>query len=92
MIIQHEYTRKPSIVSLRAAVRKAVARGGDFIQLTWGENQITVERTAHGWTGGGWIGNNGGQDLAYELVLAQRKKPGYNSLTARGPEQTTQKG
>jgi hypothetical protein len=69
MIIQHEYTNKPSIVTLRVALRKAAARGGTFIQLTWGENQITVERMgAHGpWYGHGWIGRNGGQDLAHEL-------------------------
>jgi hypothetical protein len=74
MIIQHDYTNKPSIVTLRAALRKAAARGGDFIQLTWGENQITVERTPYGWIGHGWIGRNGGQGLAHELVLAERKK------------------
>jgi hypothetical protein len=74
MIIQHDYTNKPSIVTLRAALRKAAARGGTFIQLTWGENQITVERTPYGWTGHGWIGRNGGHDLAHELALAERKK------------------
>ena len=74
MIIQHDYINKPSIVTLRAALRKAAAQGGDFIQLTWGENQITVERTAYGWTGHGWIGRNGGQDLANEIALAERKK------------------
>lgn len=74
MIIQHEYTSKPSVATLRAALRKAAARGGDFIQLTWGENQITVERTNWGWTGHGWIGRNGGQDLAQELELAERKR------------------
>jgi hypothetical protein len=67
MIIQHDYTNKPSIVTLRVALRKAAARGGDFIQLTWGENQITVERGPYGWMGRGWIGKNGGQDLAHEL-------------------------
>jgi len=75
MIIEHDYTNKPSIVTLRAALRKAAARGGDFIQLTWGENQITVERGAYGWNGWGWIGRNGGQDLAHELENARRKQP-----------------
>jgi len=70
MIIQHEYTNKPSIVTLRAALRKAIAQGADFIQLTWGENQITVERTPHGWIGSGWIGKNGGYDLAREMGRA----------------------
>ena len=67
-MMQIIYTHKPSIVTLRAALRKAIARGGDFIQLTWGENQITVERTPYGWTGRGWIGKNGGQDLINYLT------------------------
>jgi hypothetical protein len=71
MIIQHDYTSKPSITTLRAALRKAAAQGGDFVQLTWGENQITVERGPYGWMGRGWIGRNGGQDLANEI---QRSK------------------
>lgn len=63
-----EYTRKPSIVTIRAAVRKAAAAGEDWIRLTWGENQITVERGPWGWMGHGWIGRAGGQDLANELT------------------------
>lgn len=74
MIVQHEYTSKPSIVTLRAALRKAVAQGADFIQLSWGENQITVELTTYGWIGHGCIGKNGGQNLAHELELARRKE------------------
>ena len=65
---QIEYTRKPSIVTIRSAVRKAAAAGEDWIQLTWGENQITVERGPWGWMGRGWIGRAGGQDLANELT------------------------
>jgi len=64
---QVEYTNKPSIVTLRAAIRKALAKGETWVQLTWGENQITLEKDAWGWTGGGWIGRHGGQDLANEL-------------------------
>ena len=64
------YAHKPSVVTLRAALRKAAASGGDFIQLTWGENQITVELTEHGWLGSGWIGKNGGDDLAREMGRA----------------------
>jgi len=62
-----EYTNKPSITTLRAAIRKAVAAQKDFIVLRWGENQIILNKTAHGWTGWGWIGRNGGQDIAHEL-------------------------
>ena len=64
------YINKPSIVTLRAALRKAAASGGDFIQLTWGENQITVELLERGWHGSGRIGKNGGHDLAREMGRA----------------------
>ena len=66
---QIEYTKKPSITTLTAAIKKAVNSGSTFIQLTWGENQITLERMgAHGhWVGSGWIGRHGGCDLAKPL-------------------------
>ena len=62
------YTNKPSVTTLRAAIVKAVKAGETWVQLTWGENQITVERTPYGWTGRGWIGKNGGQDLINYLT------------------------
>jgi hypothetical protein len=65
--MQIDYTNKPSITTLRAAIKKAAAAENTFIVLTWGENQITLEKTAYGWHGRGWIGRNGGQDLADEL-------------------------
>ena len=68
MIAEFNYTnRKPSIVTLNAHLRRAIAKGADFIILRWGENQINVERTQWGWCGRGWIGRNGGQDLANVL-------------------------
>lgn len=83
MITQHQFARKPSIVSLRSALRRAIARGSNFIQLTWGENEIVVERTQYGWIGYGWISQVGGADLAQELdqeakekFLAARRKLG----------------
>lgn len=70
MITQRDYIKKPSVTTLRAALRRAVAGGSDFIQLTWGENQITVEHTLYGWEGYGWIGRTGGDDLAREIKPA----------------------
>jgi hypothetical protein len=70
-MIEIEYTRKPSIVSIRSAIRKAAKAGKTFIQINWGENQITVERCRFGWEGSGWIGRHGGYDLAREM-----NKPG----------------
>jgi len=72
-MIQIEYTNKPSITTLKAAIKKAVAAGKTWIQLTWGENQITIERGAWGWSGHGWIGRNSGQDLANELNQQGKK-------------------
>ena len=75
-MIQIEYNRKPSITTIRAAAFRAVNAGETFIQLTWGENQITLEKTQWGWgeswTGHGWIGRNGGSDLAKEINRAGR--------------------
>jgi hypothetical protein len=64
-MLQHEYTRKPSFVQINCAIRDARARGETFIQLTWGENQLSLERlTFGGWMGYGWIGTSSGQDIA----------------------------
>jgi len=67
-----DYINKPSITTLRAAIRKAAKQGHAFIVLTWGENQITLEHTRWGWNGRGWIGRSGGHDLAQELEIQQR--------------------
>ena len=71
-MVQIEYTKKPSKPTLLAAIRKALAAGETWLQLTWGENQITIERTARGLTGQGWIGRHGGHDLAAALAAADR--------------------
>jgi hypothetical protein len=59
-----DYTRKPSIVTIKAAIKKANADGVTFLSLQWGENRILIEKTQWGWIGTGWIGKHGGQDLA----------------------------
>ena len=66
---QIEYTKKPSGPTLRAAIRKALNDGETWVQLVWGENQITVERGPWGLMGRGWIGRHGGQDLANEFRM-----------------------
>jgi hypothetical protein len=69
-MVQIEYTKKPSIVTLSAAIKKAVKAGSTFIQLTWGENQITLEKMPHGgWLGTGWLGKHSGSDLASKLNI-----------------------
>lgn len=63
-MVDIQYTKKPSKPMLVAATRKALNAGHDFVQLIWGENQIIIEKTPHGLIGMGWIGKNGGQDIA----------------------------
>jgi hypothetical protein len=65
----HEFTgRCPSLAQIKAQVKKAVAAGHDWIQLIWGENQITLENFAGAsWVGHGWIRRVGGDDLAREM-------------------------
>jgi hypothetical protein len=62
-----DYTKKPSITTLRAAIRKAAAAGARAKNIHWGENWLQLEQLPSGWTGWGWIGNSSGQDLAHEL-------------------------
>ncbi len=69
---QFEYTKKPSISTIRSAAVKAINSGETWMQFIWGENQITLEKTQWGWTGHGWIGRNGGQDLAHEITKISR--------------------
>lgn len=71
MMSEHEFTNKrPSLLQLKAAIRKAVERGATYIVLRWGENQINLEKSSYtrsGWTGHGWIGRNGGDDIAKNM-------------------------
>ena len=68
-MVQIEYTKKPSKPMLLAAIRKALNTGANRVSLIWGENCIDVERTTWGLIGRGWIGRNGGQDLADEFKM-----------------------
>lgn len=69
MIKAIEYTNKPSKPTLMAAIRKALNTGHTLITLTWGENQIVIEKSQWGLLGRGWIGKNGGQDLAHAFRM-----------------------
>lgn len=66
-MFQKEYFKKPSFVQINCAIRDARSKGETFIQLQWGENQITLEKTVYGWDGNGWIGKSSGQDIAHKL-------------------------
>lgn len=64
-----DYTTKPSKPTLVAAIRKALNSGASTVTLQWGENEIEIERGPWGLMGSGWIGKNGGQDLANEFKM-----------------------
>ena len=71
----YEYTftgRAPSLAQVKAHIKKALAGNHSWIQLSWGENQITLEKTlCNGyfgpWEGQGWIRRISGDDLAREI-------------------------
>ena len=66
-MLQVDYANKPSITTIKANLKKAVASGETWIQFSWGENQITIERGFNDWFGVGWLGRISGQDLADTL-------------------------
>jgi len=74
----HDFTgRAPSIAQVKAQIKKAVAAGHDWIEISWGENWIKLERRQYNgyfgpWFGEGWIRRIGGDNLARELSLQER--------------------
>ena len=71
MMLEHNFTgRCPSLAQIKSKVKLGVTAGGsDWIQLTWGENQITLEYMyrAKRWVGHGWIRRTSGYDLAMAI-------------------------
>jgi len=60
--------RKPSNAQVLKQINKAINEGNDYIQISWGENQITIERMNNRlWYGSGWIRNISGADLAVKI-------------------------
>jgi len=81
--MQHiEFTgRKPSKVQIFAKLKPLLKTGETFIQIQWGENQITLERFgAHGqWFGSGWIKSLSGDDIAKELNNQLKAKQAFEA-------------
>ena len=63
------YTNKPSKTTLKANIIKALNNGKTYIVIRWGENQITIDKTVYGLIGQGWIGKNGGDDIARSIMM-----------------------
>lgn len=73
--------RKPSKVQIMAKLKPLLKAGETFIQIQWGENQITLERFGSNghWIGSGWIKALSGDDLAKELNNSERAKKAFNN-------------
>ena len=80
--MQHiEFTgRKPSKVQIFAKLKPLLKTGETFIQIQWGENQITLENLASGWLGYGWIKDISGDDISRELNKQFNTKQAFNFM------------
>ena len=58
---------KPSNAQLLKKINEAINNGEDLIELYWGENSITLDRSGGMWYGWGWIRNISGADLATKI-------------------------
>lgn len=70
--------RKPSNAQVLKKINEAINQGHNYIEISWGENMITIERMQSKlWYGSGWIRNISGSDLATKIndaILNQQKK------------------
>jgi hypothetical protein len=71
---EFDFTEKrPSITTIRSRINQAIKAGATTIHVTWGENQIRLEKLKQWigplgpWSGEGWIGGNGGDDIAHAI-------------------------
>jgi hypothetical protein len=60
--------RKPSNAQVLKKINEAINKGYNYIEVSWGENMITIERMNNRfWHGSGWIRNISGADLAVKI-------------------------
>ena len=60
--------RKPSNAQILKQVNQGINEGNNYIEISWGENTITIERMhSKMWYGSGWIRNISGADLAVKI-------------------------
>jgi len=62
-----DFARKPSRPQIMALVKRALSTSSVSLTITWGENELSIKFSAYGWTGEGWIGKIGGQDIADQI-------------------------
>lgn len=67
--------RKPSNAQVLKKINEAINQGNNLIEISWGENMITIERMQNKfWHGSGWIRNISGSDLASKINEAIEKQ------------------
>jgi hypothetical protein len=66
--------RKPSNAQVLKKINEAINNGEDLIELYWGENAITLDKSNGSWYGWGWIRNISGSDLAVKINSVQHNK------------------
>lgn len=66
--------RKPSNAQVLKKINEAINNGEDLIELYWGENAITLDKSNGSWYGWGWIRNISGADLAVKINSVQHNK------------------
>jgi hypothetical protein len=68
--------RKPSNAQVLKKINEAINQGNKLIEISWGENMITLKKTGYSdlWQGYGWIKNISGSDIAYKLNEAVQDK------------------
>ena len=70
--------RKPSNKQVLAKINEGIKENARIIEISWGENMVTLERTRAGagieWYGSGWIRNISGSDLANHVNKLYNQK------------------
>ena len=61
--------RKPSIKQVLKQVQEGIRQHARTIQVSWGENMVTLQRIGYTqqWHGNGWIKGISGYDIAEDL-------------------------
>lgn len=81
--------RKPSVKQVMAKVNEGLRQNAQVIEVSWGENMITLQTLSYApneWHGYGWIKGISGHDIATKLNVlnAMAKNPAAKALMASG--------
>jgi len=68
--------RKPSNTQVLKKINEGINQGNDYIEISWGENMLTLEKQLingkrEAWIGWGWIRNISGSDIAVKINSVQ---------------------